>query len=235
MSDKQTNPRSQYKFKNATSEFEQFHNDNEPHQMLEKARELGRSDVGILYCGRNRFSSAMKLPRYFHFFEGKLGVSEQQNAASELFEKSKDIRSVAYCSREQSLSATSVSFQLSLKHTTNTTTTTTTTNSDTSSSNQNSSNNSAPATSATSSSSSSTTLTTLPGGSNVSSPQTTTTSPTSVSTTTPTPTIVAAEHRIEHLTLQFNDTDKQWHCNELHHRTLEGLIDSILEAKKINS
>lgn len=58
-----------YRHKNATREFDQFHNDNEPHQMLVSARALSADPkTGIRHIARNPFDpSARRLPAYLRY------------------------------------------------------------------------------------------------------------------------------------------------------------------------
>lgn len=57
---------SSYRHKDTTREFDQFHNDNEPHEMLQRARSLGFDPTtGIRYLGRNPFADSRRVPRFF--------------------------------------------------------------------------------------------------------------------------------------------------------------------------
>lgn len=57
---------SAYRHKDTTREFDQFHNDNEPHEMLVRARSLGFDPTtGIRYLGRNPFADTRRVPRFF--------------------------------------------------------------------------------------------------------------------------------------------------------------------------
>jgi hypothetical protein len=67
---------SSYRHKDTTREFDQFHNDNEPHETLAKARSLGVDPVsGIRHLGRNPFSDKRRLPR---FFRGAASASDAE-------------------------------------------------------------------------------------------------------------------------------------------------------------
>jgi hypothetical protein len=58
-----------YRGKNATREFDQFHNDNEPHQMLASARTLSHDPAtGIRHIARNPFDAALRrVPAYVRY------------------------------------------------------------------------------------------------------------------------------------------------------------------------
>lgn len=80
-----------YRNKNATREFDQFHNDNEPHQMLASARALSADpDTGIRHIARNPFdAAARRVPAYVRF-------AASDDAAAELLQPPNDAAALPF-------------------------------------------------------------------------------------------------------------------------------------------
>jgi hypothetical protein len=80
-----------YRHKNATREFDQFHNDNEPHQMLVSARALSADPkTGIRHIARNPFdASARRLPAYLRY-------ARSQADADALFQDGNDAATLPF-------------------------------------------------------------------------------------------------------------------------------------------